>query len=457
MKLRDNQILPVQLGVEYFEEENPVPSIIVAPTAFGKSIVIAKIAKQVNEKILVIQPSKELLEQNYEKFTRLGGEAKIYSASMNEKEIGNVTYATIGSIVNIAHLFKEYGISKVIIDECDRFPREPNGMLRKFLRGADIKHVLGLTATPLKLQSNLGKDFGTISKLVMLTSRSKKGNFFKKIIHIEQIQNMVEKGYWTPIQYLSFDFNSGDLVYNTTGADYTNASIKRAYKKQNIHEKIKQKIEEFKHRKSILVAVPTIDHAEKLVSEVPNSATVHSKMNSKDRMEIVSKFKRGEIKVIIQVNVLSVGFDYPELDTIIIARPTASITWYYQFVGRVTRISENKTDALVVDLVGTVPKFGKVEDFYFKKEMNKWQLFGEGKKLLSGIPIREIGLHIEGEPSPYEKAENIEVIMPFGKYKGKPIFSIPKSYRDWMYKKFEWNRTNEHIKKEIERLNGIGI
>jgi len=178
--LRKNQIEPVRIGIEYFSEKKPVPSIIVAPTAFGKSIVIAQIAKGIGEKVLVIQPSKELLEQNYEKFINLGGEATIYSAAMGEKEIGDVTYATIGSIVKVATKFKEYGITKVIIDECDRFPREPNGMLRRFLKGAAIKYTLGLTATPLKLQTNMGADGKPFSKLVMLTNRSKKGIFFKK-------------------------------------------------------------------------------------------------------------------------------------------------------------------------------------------------------------------------------------------------------------------------------------
>ena len=188
MELRPNQIEPVKKGVAYFSEKKPVPSIIVAPTAFGKSIVIASIAKEVGERLLVIQPSKELLEQNYNKFIGLGGEASIYSAAMGEKEIGNVTYATIGSIVKVARKFKEMGITKVIIDECDRFPREPNGMLRRFLKGAGITHTLGLTATPLKLQANLDEFKQPFSKLVMLTSKSKKGNFFKDIIHVAQIK-----------------------------------------------------------------------------------------------------------------------------------------------------------------------------------------------------------------------------------------------------------------------------
>ena len=115
MELRPNQIEPVKKGVEFFRSKKPHPSIIVAPTAFGKSIVIAEIAHQLGEKLVVIQPSKELLEQNYNKFINLGGKASIYSAAMGEKEIGDITYATIGSIVNIAHKFHTLGILQRIM------------------------------------------------------------------------------------------------------------------------------------------------------------------------------------------------------------------------------------------------------------------------------------------------------------------------------------------------------
>ena len=457
MQLRENQILPVQNGVEFFKSKKAEPSVIVAPTAFGKSIVIAAIAKEVGERLLIIQPSKELLEQNYNKFIGLGGEASIYSAAMNEKEIGSVTYATIGSIVKIAHKFKSLGISKVIIDECDRFPREPGGMLRKFLTNAGITHVLGLTATPLKLQTNMGDD-GPFSKLVMLTSRSKKGNFFKNIIHVAQIEEMVKLGFWSPLLYESYDFDTGELVYNSTGAEYTDDSIKRAYKNQNIGGKIIRKVAELTDRKSILVAVPTIDEAIELATKIPNSAPLYSGMADKERNRIIDDFKNGRLRVIIQVNILSVGFDHPQLDCIITGRPTSSLSWWYQFVGRVTRIHSDKANGLVVDFVGSVPKFGKVEDLYFKYESPLWKLYGEGQKLLTGIPLSEIGLHIEGKQSPHEIAASTEpVMLTFGKYTGQEVRKTPKWYREWLLANFQFGKFNEKVKNEIIRLKGLGI
>lgn len=457
MQLRPNQFEPVKKGVEFFNTKKSEPSIIVAPTAFGKSIVIAQIAKEVGEKILIIQPSKELLEQNYAKFIGLGGDAKIYSASLKEKEIGSVTYATIGSIIRIAHRFKELGISKVIIDECDRFPREPGGMLRKFLTSAKISHVLGLTATPLKLQTNMGED-GPFSKLVMLTSRSKKGNFFKHILHVAQIEEMVSLGFWSPLKYESYDFDTGKMVYNSTGAEYSDDSIKREYKNQDIGGKIIRKVSELKDRKSILVAVPTIAEAIDLTKRIPSSAAIYSEMNSKERKRIIEDFKIGAIRVIVQVNILSVGFDHPQLDCIITGRPTASLSWWYQFVGRVTRIHPLKPDGLVVDFVGSVPKFGKVEELYFKYESPMWKLYGEDKKLLTGIPLTELGLHIEGKQSPHEiAAATGPIVFRFGKYTNTEIRKTPKWYREWLLNNFQFGNFYIPEKNEIIRLKNIGI
>ena len=459
MKLRDYQLEPVAIGIEFFNTPKMAPSIIVAPTAFGKSIVIAYIAKGINEKVLVIQPSKELLEQNYNKLINLGGKASIYSASMGEKEIGDITYATIGSIINIAWKFRELGITKVIIDECDRYPRDKNGQLRKFIDGMKATHVLGLTATPLKLQTNMGET-GPYSKLVMLTNRSKHGTFFKHIIHVSQIEEIVKMGFWAPLEYQSYDFNTGALVYNSSGAEYTNDSIARAYENQNLQDKIVKKVRELQDRKSILIAVPTIEQATQLAGKIPSAAVVHGETPTGERNRIIEEFRNQKIRVIVQVNVLTVGFDYPELDCLITGRPTASISWWYQFVGRGTRIHDNKQNCLVVDFVGAVDKFGKVESLYYKEDEDGiWELYGENKKKLTGIPMHEIGIHLEGginlSEQRNEEGEIQKIYMTFGKYANKPVASIPPYYRKWLLDNIKWNPYNQKIKDEILRLENL--
>ena len=388
------------------------------------------------------------------------GELKVVvKATMGSKELGDVTYATIGSIINIAYKFKEMGVTKIIIDECDRYPRNKSGQLRRFVDGMKATHVLGLTATPLKLQTNMG-DTGPYSKLVMLTNRSKHGVFFKYILHVSQIQDIVNLKYWSPLEYQSYDFDTGALVYNSSGAEYTQESIARSYENQNIGDKIVKKIEEVYDRKSILVAVPTIEQATDLARKIPQSAVVHGGTPKNERKRIIEEFRNQQIRVIVQVNVLTVGFDYPELDCLITGRPTASISWWYQFVGRGTRIHPQKENCLVVDFVGSVEKFGKVEELYYKDTGGEeWELFGEGKKQITGIPMHEIGIHLEGGVNLAEKKSkdgDIEkVYMTFGKYKGKPVASIPPYYRKWLIDNITWGPWNIKVKNEIERLANL--
>jgi DNA repair protein RadD len=215
LKLRSNQEEPIRIAIEYFKEKKPKPSLIVLPTAWGKSILTACVAKETNDKLLIVQPSKELLEQNYNKYVTLcgGNNASIYSASCNSKQISQITYATIGSIKNIGKEFKELGFTKMLIDEAHLYPREADSMLGTFLSDSEITHVLGITATPIKLQQGYDRDGNTISKLVMLTSRSKLGNSWKMYsgeillsgIPIHEIGN-------APIECLPFGKYQGVLL-----------------------------------------------------------------------------------------------------------------------------------------------------------------------------------------------------------------------------------------------------
>lgn len=461
MELRENQKLPAEIGVQYFNTKSMDPSIIVAPTAFGKSILIANITKRIEDKVLILQPSKELLEQNYDKFTNIyGGEASIFSASLGEKEIGNVTYATIGSIINLTKTFKKFGFKKIIIDECDRYPRARSGQLRSFIDKLNATHVLGLTATPFKLQT-LSVDGGwdRYSRLTMLTNRNKHGVFFKHILHCAQIDEMVDMKFWSPLKYESYDFDENQLVLNTTKGDYTKESMQRAYKHGDIEDKIVNRVRYLTDRRSILIALPTVKEAESLASRLHGAEVLTGDTPTKQRKDIIDRFRSGELKIICQVNVLTVGFDYPKLDCIITARPTNSLSWWYQFVGRVTRIDpeREKENGLVIDFVGSVKKFGMVEKLYYKELSDgHWELFGENGRQLTGIPMHEIGLHYEGGINLKTMDDDGNLLEPvyfnFGKYEGKQIHEAPASYRDWLLENMTWGPWNKEIKAEIIRL-----
>ena len=458
--LRPNQEEPIRKAVEFFREKNPKPSLIVLPTAWGKSILTAYVAKETDDKIIVLQPSKELLEQNYLKYLTLCGDfdcrASIYSASFNSKVIGKVTYATIGSIKNIGATFRKYGFTKMLIDEAHLYPREADSMLGKFLAESGITHVLGITATPVKLQNNTGLDGEHYSKLVMLTSRSKKGNFFKDIIHVAQPSEMVRLGFWSPLKYQVGTFDGSLLVFNSTKSEYTEESVQRAYEANDIVSQIRQAVT-YSGRKHILVFLPSVEDAKAFASRYPDSAAVYGDMDKKEREKVISGFKSGRIRIIFNVRVLSTGFDYTGIDCIILGISTASIALYYQIVGRATRIDPGKKDALIIDLGGNFDRFGKVEDIRFEKG-SIWRMFGTGDRLLSGMPIHEIGtVHADDvareEQAAAERAAKRKgdptMVMPFGKHKGLMVKDVPASYREWMLNNIEWRSTNDLLRKSI--------
>jgi DNA repair protein RadD len=180
-------------------------------------------------------------------------------------------------------------------------------------------------------------------------------------------------------------FNSTPLEQNNT-----DRSLVNAYNDQNIHDKIVNRIASFCSRKSILVFVPSVVEAISLSQDIPNSVAVYGDMPKNERDEAVEGFKSGKYKVAINVNVLSVGFDHPKVDCIMLARATASLSVFYQQCGRGTRIHPEKEECAIIDFVGNVAKFGKLDNLVLKKDGRLWKLFGERNKLLTGVPLDTI-------------------------------------------------------------------
>lgn len=201
---------------------------------------------------------------------------------------------------------------------------------------------------------------------------------------------MVELGFWSKLVYQAADFDDSMLVFNSSKSEYTEYSVQQAYNANNGAGGIIDALDNNKDRKHILVFVPSVQDAIDLSQRYENSAVIYGDMDKRQRDFVISEFLAGRIRVIFNVRVLSTGFDYTGIDCIVLGISTASIALYYQIIGRATRIDEGKQDALIIDLGGNVARFGKVEDITFERG-KIWRMFGSGGKLLSGIPISDIG------------------------------------------------------------------
>ena len=113
-----------------------------------------------------------------------------------------------------------------------------------------------------------------------------------------------------------------------------------------------------------------------------NAAIVSGDIPKKERERVLADFKAGKIQVVSNVGVLTIGFDFPALDTVIIARPTRSLALYYQMLGRAIRLYPQK-QAWCLDLCGNYRRFGGFEDLKIECPLgsSRWVVTSKGRQL----------------------------------------------------------------------------
>ncbi len=380
--LRDYQKAASDKAVAFFKDKSKKSNgVMVLPTGAGKSIVIADIAHRLNDYVLIFCPSREIVEQNFKKLCSYGIlDCSIYSASFNSKEISRITFATIGSVKSHPELFAHF--KNIIVDEC-HLVNPIEGMYKDFFDAVKCK-VLGLTATPYRLSSS--RDFGSMLKFITRT----KPHVFSEVIYHVQVSTLLDMGYLSKVNYYPMNptgWNELNLKINTTGADYTDKSVQKEYERIDFYSYIVHIVQRLMNpkaggkRKGILVFTRFLKEAERLTMSIPGCVIVSGDTPKKERERILEMFKVGEIPVVANVGVLTTGFDYPELDTVVMARPTMSLAMYYQIVGRCIRPYKGKT-AWFVDLCGNINRFGEVSDLHLKDTGNgKWAVFSKGRQL----------------------------------------------------------------------------
>lgn len=409
----------------------------------GKSLIISKIAHEINRPTLVLQPSKEILEQNYAKAVSFGSKPTIYSASCGIKELSAMTYATLKSIKKDVVRLKDIGIDTLLVDECHSgYSPEEGSEFMEFMSEFPEAKVLGFTATPCRLRTYSSMLEGNYSKLNMLTKDEH--NFFKKIVHVTQIQELTSQGFWCPLKYERWSFDESALMLNSTGAEYTNESIKESIVRNGLNNSIyKRLLQLMNERKAILVCMDSIESCNR-ISEFMNArmgaitGVVTSLTTKKKREQIISDFKEGKLKVVFNYSTLATGFDFPELDCVMFGRPTFSYSTYYQVLGRCVRIHPDKKEALIVDCCDNMRRFGRIEDLTIEQFPSKgWCMFA-GDQLLSNIRMGDIitkdeilrrAASLKSVNGDGRREDDLDsIIMWFGKYEGIRFKDIPVSY-----------------------------
>ena len=387
------------------------PCLGIASTGFGKSIAIANICYNIsdiktNAKVLILQPSKEILEQNYAKMKYYGIDSiGIYSASMNSKTIGKYTMATIGSIKNCSELLK--GVEYIIIDEVQDVAMSEGGMYIKLFNKLKPKGILGLTATPYK-QFNIVKHkrspngkkyFETKTEIKVLTNYPLGGKmFWSDFVDNVDMKALQDEGYLTKINYHA-ELPHSNLRINTIGSNYNQDDVE-SYGNEVTTRIISGVKYSYNKAKRILVFAPSVkcakDCAEALQQEGYKADWVSGTMTKKKREDTINLFRDGTLKAIVNCKCLSAGFDVPAIDTIIYALPTLSATTWVQSIGRGVRLDPEKPDKVltVYDLSGTYYTFGRVENIRIKRCGNGWGLFCDRGRI-DNKTLRDITIEVK--------------------------------------------------------------
>lgn len=356
-QLRPYQQEAVQSTISYFQKKRD-PAVIVLPTGAGKSLVIAELTRVARGRVLVLAHVKELVEQNHQKYQSYGLEAGIFSASLGKKD--DSQKAIFGSIQSVARADDEFfrDFSLLIIDECHRVAEEGETqyqeVIQKLRQANPQLCVLGLTATPYRLGLGWIYEYSHAGEL-----KTEKPRFFKQCVFELPLSFMIKHKFLTPpikvdIPVTCYDFSE----LTEKGRMYTLAEVEELLKSQKRLTPliVKNIVDITRHfeRQGVMIFSSTVKHAEEILGYLPEGEArlVVGDTEMRERDQIVEDFKQKKFKYLVNVSVLTTGFDAPHVDVIAILRPTESNGLYQQIIGRGLRLDPGKTDCYVLDYTG---------------------------------------------------------------------------------------------------------
>jgi len=374
VELRPYQQEAVDAVYDHLRNRDDNPCVVL-PTGTGKSVVIAKIAHDAvslwNGRVIILAHVKELLEQNAGKIKALCPDIPvgIYSAGLKSRDTReDVIVAGIQSVYDKACDLGPFDI--VIVDEAHLIAPEGDGMYRTFLKDMQVVNpafrVLGLTATPFRMKGGL-------------ICRSE--NFLNEVCYEAGLKEMIQQGYLSRLVAKAGCAEADLKGLHVRGGEFIGEEIAEAMDREELVDAACREIVSMtRDRKSVLIFTSSVEHCRHVAEKIKHYSNAECAMITGDtspglRSEIISRFKRefvaGDlfgaskppVKFLVNVNVLTTGFDAPNTDCVVLLRPTNSPGLLIQMVGRGTRLSPEtgKSDCLVLDYGENILRHGPVD------------------------------------------------------------------------------------------------
>lgn len=339
-------------------DDNPC---VVIPTAGGKTPVIASVCKDAvglwQGRVLILAHVKELLEQAADKLNAVCPEVRfgVYSAGLRRRDTAHpVIVAGIQSIYKRACDLDAFDL--VVIDEAHMIPPEGDGMYRQFLADARAVNshlrIVGFTATPFRLKT------GAICT---------PDGFLNHVCYEVGVRELIVQGYLCPL-ITKAGINKADTSrLHVRGGEYVAGEVEDLMDQDALVEAAcGETVGYTGDRKAVLIFASGIKHGEHIVRVLKEKhgitcGFVTGETPTEERDALLDQFRASRLKYLCNVNVLTTGFDAPNIDCVALVRPTLSAGLYYQMVGRGFRLHPGKHNCLVLDFGGNVLRHGPVD------------------------------------------------------------------------------------------------
>ena len=407
MQLRQYQQQAVDAVYKYLRRYDDNPCVVI-PTAGGKTPILATIVKdaiqQWDGRVMILSHVKELLEQAVDKIHTVYPECDIgiYSTGLKRWDTDNkCIVAGIQSAYRNTDGFGKFDL--IIVDEAHLIPEKGDGMYRNFLRRMKDNNpelrVIGLTATPYRMTS------GPICA---------PDNVLNNICFEVGVKELLQQGFLCPLRSKASRQEIDASGLHIRGGEFIESEVDKL---MNTGDLVAQACAEIisyaRERKAVIIFCCSIDHAQNVLAHIrkhdSTAEAVFGDTLPSFRAEILERFKAGKIKFLINVGVLTTGFDAPNIDCVVLLRPTASPGLYYQMVGRGFRLHPDKKDCLVLDFGGNIERHGPVDSIQVEPKTDREEPLGKTcPQCREVVPTAAMLCHVCGHSFIKEKAESEE-------------------------------------------------
>lgn len=362
MALRDYQQAAFDAAKDWIQYSKE-SCVIEAATGAGKSHIIAALAEWLNEKtgkkVLCLAPSKELVQQNHEKFLQTGTPASIYCASISKSLRHDVVFASPKTVLNAMSAFCDQFVA-VIVDECHGITPTIKKIIADLKEKQKNLRVIGLSATPYRLNDGFIYQYGEDGQPV--PEDKTRDPYFHQLIYRITAHELIGRGFLTKpsVGIIGADsYDTAGLQLNKMG-NFDAKQIEQTFEgRGRLTSAIVADFVSFSAgRRGVIVFAATVQHAQEIMESLPpeNSRIIHGNTKPKEREQIIKDYKAMRFKYLVNVSVLTTGFDAPHVDVVVVMRATESVSLMQQIFGRGLRLFDGKDDCLILDYAKNIER-----------------------------------------------------------------------------------------------------